>query len=183
MSLFSIDRKAAHRRQNRNLLGTIYEGRGRVLFKGQVFTAPEGWQGILEQLQRAADEEALVSLPVQGAALAARGRITIASGLVYLNKLLRQATVRRNVVEQLVRMRRDAGHPDYQKLDMQYVRRRVRELASSEEPDMPNGLVELLNAEDEEGEYISLVCIKLRPPRGMRIPQETSANISNERGA
>ena len=66
-----------------------------------------------------------------------------------LNKLLRQATVRRNVVEQLIRMRRDAGHPDYQRLDLADVRRRVRELATSDEPEIPSGLVEFLNAEDE----------------------------------
>ena len=32
MTLFSIDRKATHRRQKHNLLDTIYEGKGRVLF-------------------------------------------------------------------------------------------------------------------------------------------------------
>ena len=100
MTLFSIDRKATHRRQKHNLLDTIYEGRGRVLFKGQLFSAPMDWPGILEQLERSAQEEALVALPVQGAVLAARVRVTIAAGLVDLNKLLRQATVRRNVVEQ-----------------------------------------------------------------------------------
>ena len=71
MTLFSIDRKATHRRQKHNLLDTIYEGRGRVLFKGQLFSAPMDWPGILEQLERAAQEEALVALPVQGAVLAA----------------------------------------------------------------------------------------------------------------
>ena len=43
MTLFSIDRKATHRRQKHNLLDTIYEGRGRVLFKGQLFSAPMDW--------------------------------------------------------------------------------------------------------------------------------------------
>jgi hypothetical protein len=77
------------------------------------------WPGLLQQLERAAQEEALVALPAQGAILAARVRVTIAAGLVDLNKLLRQATVRRNVVEQLIRMRRDAGHPDYQHVNME----------------------------------------------------------------
>ena len=86
---------------------------------------------------------------MQGAVLAARVRVTIASGLVDLNKLLRQATVRRNVVEQLIRMRRDAGHPDYQRLDLDEVRRRSRALTISDEPSIPSGLVEFLNAEDE----------------------------------
>ena len=52
MTLFSIDRKATHRRQKHNLLDTIYEGGGRVLFRGQLFSAPMDWVGILEQLEK-----------------------------------------------------------------------------------------------------------------------------------
>ena len=152
MTLFSIDRTATHRRQKHNLLDTIYEGRGRVLFEGQLFSAPMGCPGILEQLERSAREEALVALPVQGAVLAARVRVTIAAGLVDLDKLLRQATVRRNVVEQLIRMRNHAGHPDYKNVDMQEVQRRTRQLATTDELEIPSGLVEFLNAEDEVAE-------------------------------
>jgi hypothetical protein len=124
MTLFSIDRKATHKRAKHNLLDTMYEGRGRVLFKGQLFSAPMDWAGILEQLEQSGSEDPLISLPVQGAVLAARVRVTIAAGLVDLNRLLRQATVRRNVVEQLIRMRKEAGHPDYQRLDLDEVHRR-----------------------------------------------------------
>ena len=52
-------------------------------------------------------------MPVLGEVLAARVRIVIASGLVDLNALIKQATVRRNVVVQLIKMHRDAHHPDY----------------------------------------------------------------------
>ena len=128
------------------------KGGGASYLKGQLFTAPMDWVGILEQLEKSREEDSLISLPVQGAALAARVRVTIAAGLVDLNKLIRQATARRNVVEQLIRMRKDAGHPDYQKLDMQEVRRRARQLATSGEPDIPSGLVEFLNAEDDVAE-------------------------------
>ncbi len=55
-------------------------------------------------------------------------------------------------MEQLIRMRKDAGHPDYQHVDMHEVRRRSRELATSDEPAIPSGLVEFLNAEDEVAE-------------------------------
>merc|ERR1712138_148789 len=110
------------------------------------------WPGLLKLLETAAQEEALVALPVQGAVLAARVRVTIAAGLVDLNKLLRQRTVRRNVVEQLIRMRKEAGHPEYQHVDMHEVKRRSRELATSDEPAIPSGLVEFLNAEDEVAE-------------------------------
>ena len=52
MTLFSIDRKATHRRQKQNLLDTVYEGAGRVLFRRQLFSAPMDWVGILEQLEK-----------------------------------------------------------------------------------------------------------------------------------
>ena len=130
----------------------MYAGTGRVLFKGQLFSAPMDWTGILEQLEKSQEDGALISLPVQGSVLAARVRVTIAAGLVELNKFLRQATVRRNVVEQLIRMRKEAGHPDYQHVDMHEVKRRSRELATSDEPATPSGLVEFLNAEDEVAE-------------------------------
>ena len=86
MTLFSIDRKATHKRAKHNLLDTMYEGRGRVLFKGQLFSAPMDWAGILEQLEKSGSEDPLISLPVQGAVLAARVRVTIAAGLVDLNR-------------------------------------------------------------------------------------------------
>ena len=104
--------------------------------------------GILQQFEKLDKDGAHICLPVQGAVLAARVRVTIAAGLVDLKKLLRQATVRRNVVEQLIRMRTDAGHPDYQRFDLADVSRRVRELATSDEPDIPSDIVEFLNAED-----------------------------------
>ena len=83
-----------------------------MLFKEHLFSAPMDWADLLTQLERSREEDPLISLPVQGAVLAARVRVTIAAGLVDLTKFLRQATVRRNVVEQLVRMRKEAGHPD-----------------------------------------------------------------------
>ena len=90
------------------------------------------WDDLLEQLKELEAHEPHISLPVQGAVLAARVRITIASGLVDLNRLLRQATVRRNIVVQLIRMRRDAGHPDYVGVDMQRVQSRAKLLASTD---------------------------------------------------
>ena len=93
---------------------------------------------------------------MQGAVLAARVRITIASGLVDLNRLLRQATVRRNIVVQLIRMRRDAGHPDYVDVDMQRVQSRAELLASTDEPTAPSALVQFLEGEDDiAGELFS----------------------------
>ena len=52
MTLFAIDRRATHRRQKHNLLDTACEGKGRALLKGQLFSAPMDWAGILEQLKK-----------------------------------------------------------------------------------------------------------------------------------
>ena len=43
----------------------------------------------------------------------------LCAGLFELDKVVKQATIRRNIVVQLIRMHRDAGHPDYQKVNMQ----------------------------------------------------------------
>ena len=58
MTLFSIDRRATHRRQKHALLDTAYAGTGRVRFKGQLFSAPMDWTGILEQLEKSREEGA-----------------------------------------------------------------------------------------------------------------------------
>ena len=149
MTLFSIDRRHTQRRHKHNLLDNIYESRGRVLFKGQLFSAPMNWDDLLGQLKNLEAQQPHIPLPVQAAVLAARVRITIASGLVDLNRLLRQATVRRNIVVQLIRMRRDAGHPDYVGVDMQRVSSRAQQLASTDEPTIPSGLVQFLEGDDD----------------------------------
>ena len=135
------------------------------------------WTGILEQLEKSQEDGALISLPVQGSVLAARVRVTIAAGLVELNKLLRQATVRRNVVEQLIRMRKEAGHPDYQHVDLREVRRRSRELATTDEPAIPSGLVEFLNADMKWRRGFSFGWTKRRPLPSARIRWQTFTGI------
>ena len=77
-----------------------------------MFSAPMDWSSMVDQLRKLEKDELHISLPVVGEVLAARVRIVIASGLVDLNALIKQATVRRNVVE-LIKMHRDAKHPDY----------------------------------------------------------------------
>ncbi len=150
MMLFSIDRRQPKRRKH-NLLEKVYAHQGRVAFKGQMFSAPMDWRSTLEQLEHMEAAEAHVALPAMGAVLAARVRISIASGLVDLNRLLRQATVRRNVVVQLIRMRRDAGHPDYASLDMRQVELRARELTTTDDPAIPNGLADFLEGAEDDG--------------------------------
>ena len=83
------------------------------------------------------ETESFISVPVTGAILAQRVRVVIDAGLVDLNKLLKQATIRRNIVIQLVRMHRDANHPDYQRGSLKDVELRARELAPTEDPNEP----------------------------------------------
>ena len=85
----------------------------RTAFKGQLFSAPMDWASMVQQLENMELNEAYRCVPVSGEALAARVQIQIQAGLVDLNRLIKQATVRRHVVVQLIRMWRDAGHPDY----------------------------------------------------------------------
>ena len=119
------------------------------MFKGQLFSAPMDWQNMLGQLQEF-DSAPCISLPVVGAALAARVQLAISSGLVDLNKHIRQATVRRDIVVQLIRLKRDSGNPDYQRVLMEDVVQRSRELASTDQPTIPNGLAEMLDSDNED---------------------------------
>ena len=53
----------------------------------------------------------------------------MAAGLVDFNKLLKQATVRRDIVVQLIRLHRDANHPGYQRDNMDEIEIKARLLA------------------------------------------------------
>ena len=70
-------------------------------------------------------------------------------GLVDLKKILKQATVRRNVVLQLIRMLKDSGDEDYQNIDMQDDSRRCDDLADTDDPTVPKCLVSLLGDIDD----------------------------------
>ena len=152
MTLFSID--ARTRVPTHKLLSPISDASGRVLFKGQLFSAPLDLEEIQKQFEERGNNVETV-LPVEGTELASRVRISIASGLVNLNRLLRQATVRRAVVVKLIQSRRDAKHPDYQTVDMGKVHQRAQRLAPTEDPYEPyiaDGLVEVLEEERKKAE-------------------------------
>jgi hypothetical protein len=133
----------------------MYQSDTRVAFKGQVFTAPLDWSNMLEQLQEMEAKESLIALPHVGEVLATMVKLQISSGLVSLNKHIKHATVRRNVVVQLIRMFRDAGHVDYQHLDMSDVQRRSVLLSDSDDPSLPDGLAQVLEEDIEpEDEHL-----------------------------
>ena len=126
----------------------MYKSPGRVAFKGQVFSAPMDWRSMLDQLDAAAQEESQICIPHTGEILALRVRIQISAGIVALNKCLPQATVRRNIVVQLISMFHSSGHPDYRRVNLEDVQRRAALLADSDEPSIPHGLVEILEDAD-----------------------------------
>ena len=52
-------------------------------------------------------------LPIVGQALAARVQVEVQGGLMSISNVLKQATVRRDIVVRLIMMFHDLGHPDY----------------------------------------------------------------------
>ena len=128
LTLFSVGRRDGERKSRRRHLlhDAMYSAESRVAFKGQIFTAPMDWLCIQKQLHEMDAGETAVALPLLGPILQARVQVSIASGLVDLNKCVKEATVRRPVVTQLIQMHRDAGHPDYQKINMESVVRRAK---------------------------------------------------------
>ena len=116
----------------------------RVAFKGQVYSAPMDWGSILDQLDALEKQEARVALPVSGAVLTARVRVSLTAGLVDLNSILREATVRRDVVVQYIRLMKQKNHPDYKRIDMAEVQKRAAEMPLTRN-NIPSDVVDLMN--------------------------------------
>ena len=152
ITLFSIGQRGTDRKTRRHHLmhDAMYSSVRRVAFKGQVFSAPMDWPDLLDQLEKVEKDEERIELPVLGEALLSRVRLSITSGLVDLNKHMKQATVRRDVVVQFIRMHRDSGHPDYTNVFMERVEQRARELAPTNDPTIPSGLLDVLDEDEDE---------------------------------
>ena len=96
----------------------------RTAFKGQIYSAPMDWRSTIKQIEELNSIQTDVNkidkmhnnIPEQASTLVSRVQLQIQAGLVDLNRLIKQATVRRNVIIQLIRMFRDAGHPDYKNI-------------------------------------------------------------------
>ena len=129
----------------------------RVQSDGYAASLEAGRQGALSaELKDMQQAEKYISLPVTGAILAQRVRVVVAAGLVDLNKLLKQATIRRDIVVQLIRMHRDGGHPDYQRGTMEEVELKALQLAADVaggmEPAVPDGIVGMVDGEENAEE-------------------------------
>ena len=153
LTLFSIGARGheGKARKRHKLDEAMYTSQERIAFKGQLFSAPMDWRSVLEQIKEMETAPRIVDLPVTGEILAKRVKVSVAAGLVDLNNLLREATVRYDVVVRLIQMHKDAGHSDYTHLDMPRVRELARSLNSTDEPQIPSEIAELLdNSEDEQ---------------------------------
>ena len=88
-------------------------------------------------------------LPVHGAVLAAQVRLCITAGLVDLNKVLKEATVRVDIVIRLISMLKDSGHPDFQRVEMREVERLAWNLVprntSGQEATVPVGVLDVMD--------------------------------------
>ena len=138
MTIFCIELKRSEKSARRKdcMTQEMFAHTGRVAFKGQVFSAALDQDAILHQLLQMEKEEPL-ELPVSGAALAARCRLMITSGLTDLNRLLRQAAIRRDVVLQYIQKKKDSGHTDFRRVNMESVRRQVARMTRGAGPDEP----------------------------------------------
>ena len=155
MTLFTVGARGRAKKGNASvkqhlLHEAMYSANQRVAYKGQILSAPMNWLGIQKQLEEMDRDAVYVSLPVTKEVLAARVQVAIGSGLVDLNKCIREATVRRPIVVRLIEMHRERMHPDYQQQLMEDVRRRVQELAPTDEPTTPIGLIEALESDNED---------------------------------
>ena len=167
LTVFTLGRKDNERSNRKQHLmhAPMYSADRRVAFKGQLFSAPADWNGLLKQLEDFEKAEILrctqpdegPDLPVLGQVLAARVQIQLTSGIVNLKEHLKQATVRRHIVERLILLWRDAGHPDFKRVFMEKVHRRCALLADTDAPTIPKDVCEFLDLKGDgdggEGVY------------------------------
>ena len=91
-----------------------------------------------------------MELPITGTILEKRVQVSITSGLVDLDDLLKEATVRHDVIMRVIQFHKDAGEPDYQALNMEEVAKRTRELNPTNEPRIPECLQSVLDSSEDE---------------------------------
>ena len=164
MTLFSISRRSGKPVSVRHKMDDmVFKSEERVCFKGQVFSAPMDWICIMKQLDDMIDGDTRIALPITGALLTARVRIHISAGLVELNKHMREATVRRDIVVRLITMHRNAGRKEYLHLKDEDIRAKANELTSSNEPAIPDDLVKMFD-EDLEKELLQAEADKAATP-------------------
>ena len=109
MTLFSISRHGNRPSARHKMTDALYKNDGRIFFKGQIFSAPMDWADIMQQIEELEQNETRIILPITGQLLSSRVHLLIASGLVELNKHIREITVRRDIVVRLIQMHRDTG--------------------------------------------------------------------------
>ena len=152
LTLFSVGHQgqAGSTRKRHKLHEAMYMSKQRVAYKGQLFSAPMDWRSIVDQLEDMQQAPRVVDLPVSGAILEKRVKVSITSGLVELDKLVKQATVRYDVMVRLIALHKDAGEKDYQSVNLKDVAKRAKELNPTNEPRIPECLHALLDSSEDE---------------------------------
>ena len=185
LTVFTIGEVEGKRqRRKRHLLhDALYDQKVRVAFKGQLFSAPLDWWNIRKQLEDVSKQEKVV-LPVYGAVLAAQVCLCITAGLVDLNKVLKEATVRVDIVVRLISMLKDSGHPDYKRVEMREVERLAWNLVprntSGQEATVPVGVLDVMedtgadSSESDESESGEETKMMVPLTRQLRLQSELS---------
>ena len=145
---------------------SLYESKARIASRGQVWSAALDWDSVREQLEGFDNREAPASLPHTGEVLSAIVKVRVTHGLIDFSKYLKDATVRRQIVIDLVRMLKASGDEDYADQDLEVVKGRAYELAKTDDPSIPDGIMDMLVEQrlDEDGKLADLSTDKAATP-------------------
>jgi len=132
-------------------MSPVFASKSRVASRGQVWTAALDWDAIRDQLAELDCREMPTVLPHTGATLAAIVKVRVKHGLIDFNKYLKDATVRRQVVVELIRRLKESGDEDYADQNMDAVRCRAQSLADTDEATIPKGILEMLDTDATDG--------------------------------
>ena len=164
LTLFSLGSRNSqgHLRKRHKLHDAMYASEQRTAFKGQLYSAPMDWRSIVDQLQTLENDVRIVDLPVIGELLEKKVKISITSGLVDLNKYIKQATVRYSIMVRLIAMHHAAGEADYRYVNMKNVEERAKVLNPTDEAIIPDCLRHALD--ESEVRSWTMPPIKLQLP-------------------
>ena len=152
LTLFSLASRntQGQLRKRHKLHDAMYASEQRTAFKGQLYSAPMDWRSVVDQLQTLENDVRIVDLPVIGELLEKKVKISITSGLVDLNRYIKQATVRYSIMVRLIAMHHAAGEADYRYVNMKNVEERAKVLNPTDEAIVPDCLRHALDESEDE---------------------------------
>ena len=165
LTVFTIGQRRQERSNRpRHLMhDAMFSAPTRVAFKGQIFSAPLDWSSLLKQLEELeANEVRRVTgaggvlppdLPIVGQALAARVQVEVQGGLMSISNVLKQATVRRDIVVRLIMMFHDLGHPDYFGIRRETIEAKARKAWKQSAPTIPSEVQRFLDGQGDKADF------------------------------